>query len=361
MSTFLAFVAAIVATLFAIDLGRDALRARRPHTSAYAAGVVFFAIATWALVFGLTTGWTGASYRIFFLFGAVLNIPLLAVGSMFLVIGRRAGHTSFIMTGAIAAMATTLTLTVPFVNPLPPGGIPADIFGAEIAFGPRLFAVIAGALGGTTIVVLGIVSIFRFWRKNGPIIVGNLFIVAGTLAASAGGTNLVFLDDAGTFALSLLVAVLLIWVGYRVARGARRAPLPPPPTIVLAGPSTENPERAHVDVMIAVMERSGYRVVCPARDIEDWGAVEFSPHEAARLTMAAIDEADAVVVDLLHGYGTVAAGYAAAKKIPVIIVAPEGDRIPRPLQGVATAQVHYRSADDVLAVVKELVPAPTVS
>ena len=353
MSTALAVAAGVAATLFALDLTLDARRSGKPHTRAYAAGVAFFAVATWALVVGLVSGWSGAAYRTFFLFGAVLNIPLLAVGSTFLVIGRRAGHVAFLITGAIAAMATTLTLTVPFENPLPAGGIPADIFGAEITFGPRLFAVISGALGGTTIIALGLVSIFRFWRRNRRIIVGNMFIVAGTLAASAGGANLAFLDAAGTFSLSLLLAATLIWLGYRITKRGR-ADGPPPKTVVLAGPSTENPERAHVDLMISGLEGAGFRVVCPARDIEDWGAVEFSPKEAARLTMAAIDEADAVVVDLLHGYGTVAAGYAAARAVPVIIAAPEGDRIPRPLRGVATVEVHYRSIEDVLVAVREI-------
>ncbi len=358
MSTTISLVAALAASLFALDLIRDALRSRKPHTAAYAAGVTFFAIATWALAVGLLTGWTGASYRTFFLFGAVLNIPLLAVGSMFLVAGRRAGHLAFLVTGALSAMATTLTLTVPFTNPLPQSGVPAAVFGEEIVFGPRLFAVISGALGGTTIILLGLVSIFRFWRRNRRITVGNLLIVAGVIAASAGGTSLAFLDEAGTFALSLLVAVVLIWMGYRVTRSGR-AVKPNRPTVVLAGPSTENPERAHVEIMISAFERAGYDVVCPARDIEDWGAVEFTPREATRLVLSAIDRADGVVLDLHHGYGTVAAGYAAARDVPVIVGAPDGDPIPRPLRGIATAEVHYRSVEDVLDALMDLVPLPS--
>lgn len=356
--TILAVVAGIVATGFTLDLGSSALRRRRPHVTAYTAGMAAFAIATWALAAGVLTGWTETSYRIFFLFGTVVNVMLLAVGSMFLVGGRRLGHAFFLFTGAITAMATTLITTVPFVKDLPSSGIPDDMWGPDVQFGPSLFAVIGGAVGGTTIIVLGLVSIFRFWRSSRAIVWGNLLIVAGTLAASTGGTQLGFLDETATFELSLMLAASLIWAGYRVTSRARAA-VAPPPTIVLAGPSIENPERAHAELMIGLLERAGYRVICPARDIEDWGNVGYTPHEAMEHTERAIDGAAALVVDLHHGYGVVAAGYAHAKDVPVLMAAPEGTRIPRPLRGISTGEVYYRSIDDVVLALSGIVAPGT--
>lgn len=358
LSDLLAIVAGLAATGFTADLAMDAARKRRPHALAYTAGMASFAVATWALAAGLLTGWTSGSYRVFFLFGTVLNVMLLAVGSMFLVVGKRSGHAFFLFTGAISAMATTLITTVPFVKELPVGGIPDDMWGPDVEFGPTLFAVIGGAVGGTTIIVLGLVSLIRFWRTNRRIVAGNALIVLGTLAASAGGSRLGFLDEATTFELSLMLAAVLIWAGYRVTRGARSAPVPPP-TIVLAGPSIENPERAHAELMISQLERAGYRVICPARDIEDWGNVGYTPQDAMAHTRRAIDSAKAVVVDLHHGYGVVAAGYAYAVGVPVLMAAPEGTRIPRPLQGVSVGEVYYRSIDDVASRLAEIVPPGT--
>ena len=65
---------------------------------------------------------------------------------MFLVVGRRSGHIMAIALGALTAISTTLTATVPFANPLPETGVPHDVFAS--GFGPRLFAIIGGALGG---------------------------------------------------------------------------------------------------------------------------------------------------------------------------------------------------------------------
>jgi hypothetical protein len=220
MDSVLSFVAALAATLFAADLWRDYRRRPRPHIAAYGVGMSMFAIATWALFLGLTVGWTGATYRAFYLFGAVLNIPSLALGSMFLVVGKKSGHAMMLALGAITAISTTLVLTVPFQTALPSDGIPHDIFAT--GFGPRLFAIIGGAAGSTILIVLALVSVVRFWKRKRAVVWGSLLIVAGTAAAAWGGTGLA-LGEASGFSLSLFLAAALIWAGYRVASG-KRAP-----------------------------------------------------------------------------------------------------------------------------------------
>jgi hypothetical protein len=222
MDVALGLLAALAATVFAGDLWVSYRRRPRPHIAAYGAGMTMFAVATWAFFLGLTIGWTGPVYRTFYLFGAVLNIPFLALGSMFLVVGKRSGHVMAIALGAFVAISTTLTATIPFAKPLPETGVPHDVFAT--GFGPRLFAIIGGAMGATILIILAVVSIFRFWSKNRRIVWGNLLIVAGTFAAASGGTGLA-LGESSAFAISLLVAVTLIWAGYRVASGAR-APAP---------------------------------------------------------------------------------------------------------------------------------------
>lgn len=236
MDSTLALLAALAATVFGADLWLDYRKRPRPHIAAYAVGMTMFAIATWAFFVGLTFGWTGPVYRAFYLFGAILNIPFLALGSMFLVVGRRSGHVMTIALGAFAAISTTLTLTVPFANPLPESGVPHDIFAS--GFGPRLFAIIGGAAGSTILIALALVSIFRFWKTNRRIVWGNLLIVAGTFAAASGGTGLA-LGESSAFAVSLLAAVTLIWAGYRVASGAR--PTSPAAEVAPASPTAQPP------------------------------------------------------------------------------------------------------------------------
>jgi hypothetical protein len=223
----------LAASAFAADLWLDYRTRPRPHITAYATGMSMFAIATWAFYIGLSFGWAGPIYRSFDLFGAILNIPFLALGSMFLVVGRRSGHVMAIALGALTAISTTLTATIPFANPLPASGVPHDVF--ESGFGPRLFAIIGGATGSTILIILALFSVFRFWQRNRRIVWGNLLIVAGTFAAASGGTGLA-LGEGSAFALSLLVAVTLIWAGYRVTSGGRRVTRSPETEVLTRQP-----------------------------------------------------------------------------------------------------------------------------
>ncbi|HLF44470.1 MAG TPA: hypothetical protein VJA46_13240 [Acidimicrobiia bacterium] len=219
MDSALALLAALAATVFALDLWLDYRRRPRPHIAAYGTGMTMFAVATWALFTGLSFGWNGPVYRTFYLFGAILNTPFLALGSMFLAVGKRSGHVTAISLGAFTAISTTLTATVSFASLPSDSGLPHDVFAS--GFGPRLFAIIGGAVGTTILVVSALVSVVRFWKKNRRIVWGNLLILAGTLAAASGGTDLA-LGESSAFAVSLLAAVTLIWAGYRVASGSRQ-------------------------------------------------------------------------------------------------------------------------------------------
>ncbi|HSK06436.1 MAG TPA: hypothetical protein VK990_02865, partial [Acidimicrobiia bacterium] len=112
MDSALALLAALAALGFSADLWLDYRRRPRPHIAAFGTGMTMFAVATLAFYLGLAVGWSGPLYRAFYLFGAILNIPFLALGSMFLVVGRRSGHTMAIVLGALTAISTTLTTTV---------------------------------------------------------------------------------------------------------------------------------------------------------------------------------------------------------------------------------------------------------
>ena len=216
----LAAAAAGVATAATLDLARDLRRRPRPHLSAYTAGMAMFTLAVWALFSGLGWGWNGLSYRVFFLFGGVLNIPFLALGSVFLAVGRRIGHIMTVGLFGFSAMATTLVSVTPFARSLPEGGIPADIFSsiAEAGFGPRLLAAIAGGTGTLVLIGAALWGASRFRKSNPRRAAANLVITSGVLAAAAGGTLLGFLQESSAFSASLLAAAFLIWWGYRLAR-----------------------------------------------------------------------------------------------------------------------------------------------
>lgn len=224
MSAILALIGALAASAFGFDLYRDARRRPRPHVIAYGVGIAMFALATWGLFFSLWLGWGPVSYKFFYLFGAILNIPFLALGSMYLVIGYRTGRA---FTGPVIAFSAIALLTIgpARLNTIGDVVIPEaqEVF---VVGGPRFMAIMSGAVAGTLLFVLALLSLFRFWRKSRRIVWGNALIAAGTLAAASGGTLFARTGVTQLFVVSLPAAALLIWAGYRVASGERGALLP---------------------------------------------------------------------------------------------------------------------------------------
>src|SRR5882757_6126256 len=88
----LAFVATAVATLFAEATFKRWRQGRRPHEAAWTVALALFALASAALATGASTGWDRGVFRVFYLLGAVLNVPWLALGTVYLLAGTTAGR-----------------------------------------------------------------------------------------------------------------------------------------------------------------------------------------------------------------------------------------------------------------------------
>lgn len=90
-------VAAAVAAAFGADLGLRFARRRRVHEGVWALALLMYATASFAMFLGVVGGWSPIEYRLYWLFGAVLNVPYLFAGEVFLLSRRRAIGTGFLM------------------------------------------------------------------------------------------------------------------------------------------------------------------------------------------------------------------------------------------------------------------------
>jgi hypothetical protein len=227
MDVLLAVVGAAIATAFAAQLFSSWRARRRLHAEIWAIAFGAYAIATWALAYGLGFGWSSFSFRIFYFLGAIANISLLAVGSVALwreSVAKRARAivSLWLVFGFFA------TFLAPFASPLPGERIPegSEVFDFTFMIdaltlpGPRLFAAISGAIGSVVIIGFAVVSAFRAWRTNRRLAYGNLLIVSGVLVPAFGG-SLTALGESSALAVSLAVGITLLWWGYRWASTAR--------------------------------------------------------------------------------------------------------------------------------------------
>ena len=111
----------------------------------------------------------------------------------------------------------------------------------------------------------------------------------------------------------------------------------------------DNRNRPAIEQISAALERSGFDTVCIARDVEQWGQVRLTPEELMIKSFEAIDASDVVVIDLTEkGVGIgIEAGYARAKRIPIITIARSGSDISTTLQGVSQAVMWYDRYDEL--------------
>jgi hypothetical protein len=82
--------AALTALAFAGLVIKEFVRRRRPYLLAWAIALFMFAAASAAAFLGILSGWNTRLFAIYWLFGAVLNVPFLAAGEVLLLFRAKA-------------------------------------------------------------------------------------------------------------------------------------------------------------------------------------------------------------------------------------------------------------------------------
>jgi hypothetical protein len=211
-----AAAAAVIAFAFALATFERWLARRRPQELAWAVALLLFTFGALSLWLGASLGWAPWSFRLFYLFGAIANVPVLALGSVYLV-DRRAGH---VLAGVLAVaigfaggvLATTHVGAIT-TDALPQG---SDVLGVL----PRVLAATSSAGGALTVFGIALWSIVRRQR-----VVGNALIALGTATLSASGLLNSVLGEMDAFAVTLTLGVAVLFAGFLAASSSR----PPAP------------------------------------------------------------------------------------------------------------------------------------
>jgi hypothetical protein len=217
--TAVAVAATLVALAFAFSTFERWLGRRRRHELAWSFALALFVVAAAALAVGAGIGWDGATFRLFYLFGAILDVPFLALGTVYLIAGRQVGDRVAVVLGLLAAFAVGVVVTAPFTAPVPRHVL---VQGSHVF--PVLPRVLAGvASGGGAIVILA-GALWSMVRGRG--LLSNALIAGGTLVLGASGTFNSVLGAMSAFAVTLMIGITLIFAGYLVAT-ARTPPAEP--------------------------------------------------------------------------------------------------------------------------------------
>lgn len=121
LNAVLAFAAALVALRLAGELLRRWRTRRSPDVAAWGCGLAAYAGACAALAWAAAAGWDDRVFRIYYLFGGLLSVPLLAAGSL-LRAGRRSAAPAVLVW---CGLATGVALSEPLTHPVSGSAIPA--------------------------------------------------------------------------------------------------------------------------------------------------------------------------------------------------------------------------------------------
>ena len=231
----LAAAATLVAVAFGLSTLDRWLRGRRAHELAWTVSLALFALGAGALWWGAARGWSAASFRVFYLAGAVLNVPWLALGTVYLLAGVHTGDRVRTWLIGLSGAAAGVVLVAPLRAAVPPDALPkgSEVFGPA----PRLFAAVGSGAAAVVIIAGAVWSAARVLRGRSPALkgaasrqvgaprrlaLGNVAIAAGTIVLSASGSLAGRLGETRAFAVTLLVGVVLLFAGFLVA--SSRAP-----------------------------------------------------------------------------------------------------------------------------------------
>lgn len=235
----LAAGATLLALAFMLSTLDRYLDGRGRHQLVWTISLAMFALGSLGLWLGAALGWSEWTFKVFYLFGAILNVPFLALGTVYLLGSRRTGDlwTAIVSLAGAFAAGLVVAAPMPAIDPdvLPRG---SEVFGA----GPRIAAAVASGVASIVIVGGALVSAWRLARAHraatrgdaaparrgsasvslGRLAVANVLIALGTLVLGAGGTSNSVLDAMDAFAVSLVVGIAVIFGGFLLTNGPRR-------------------------------------------------------------------------------------------------------------------------------------------
>jgi hypothetical protein len=212
--------AAAVSGVFTAMLGAQWWERRKPHLFAWAVALLMFTVASFAAAIGLLVEWTATWYRVYYLFGAILNVPVLGLGTLYLLgphrIARAFGLLVIVASVFAAGAVTTATIDasvlateqIPAGSEVMPDGVRA--LSRYYSF-TGFFIVVGGALW----------SAWRLARSRQDalreLVKANVLIAAGTTIVAVASVFARF-GRGAVFAIGLLIGVSAMFAGFLKAR-----------------------------------------------------------------------------------------------------------------------------------------------
>jgi hypothetical protein len=213
--------ATLVSLAFACSTFERWMVRRRRHELAWSVSLAMFALGSAALWSGAALGWEAWSFRAFYLFGGILNVPFLALGTVYLLAGERVGDRVAVVLCLVGAFAAGVLAVAPLRAPVEAEGFPEgkELLGVL----PRVFAGVGSGVAALVIIAGALWSAGRLVRRTGQgrMAAANVLIALGTLLISGKALFEGLGDEETAFSAALASGIAVVFVGFLLTNTAR--------------------------------------------------------------------------------------------------------------------------------------------
>ena len=215
-------IAGAVGGAFAAVVARQYLTRRKPYQAVWAVALAMFAAAAFFETAGQAIGWSDGTYKGYYLFGGLLNVGWLGLGSLLLLTSPRVGRIAtiaMVLVSLVALLAVLISHTDHNLlrAQVPPRGA-IDV--------PATLPLITN-LGGSLLLIGG--AAWSAWRSARAVAprnrVAGLALLAAGAFVVAGGHS--FAQARGVYAVQPLaeaLGIVAMFVGYLVIESRTRVP-----------------------------------------------------------------------------------------------------------------------------------------
>jgi hypothetical protein len=210
-------IATLLALAFFFATLERWLASRKPHELAWTQALAMFTVASAAYWAAGALGWQEWNFRLFYLFGAILNVPFLAMGTVWLLGPERVARPAHRILQYAAFLAAGVMIAVPFQTELPATGLPegSEIFGV----GPRVMAAVGSGVGAVILIAGAVWSAILFvrGRSSRRLALTNVMIAIGTIVLSLGGAFFAEDDREVGFGVFLVAGIAILFIGFLIS------------------------------------------------------------------------------------------------------------------------------------------------
>jgi hypothetical protein len=228
---FYALAATAISAAFALTLFVQYRAKPRPYLLAWSVALAIYAIAALMEVIGAAAGWNPVTYRVYYYFGGILVVGVLALGTIYL-LAPRFGRTALLALVILAGIGLAGTLGASLQPSLLQTHEVPSVDTIRLEHGvfnmvAILMAAILNIVGSVILIGGALLSAYGIWRRGGAPsrLAANILIAAGAFIVAGASTLTRVFHAYELFYVGQALGVLVMFGGFLMAqRSPRRTP-----------------------------------------------------------------------------------------------------------------------------------------